>query len=219
MDCTACTPRRPWELPFLAVPEEVAALRRLLRLHLRLWGLSELTEAAQLCVSELVSNVINHVGPGTPTTLAVSMCGTSLRIEVRDPGTHGLPTLIRATDDAEAGRGMALVAASSERWGVQLLPEGKATWVELSTNLSAPHGHSQNTHVSKAARMLDFYDVRPSARPGTSNMLTTAIAERAAVEAIADLLHWLRAHGHDADEALDRAQEQFEAESGQLTTW
>jgi len=72
MDCSACTPR-PWELPFLAVPEEVAALRRLLRLHLALWGLQELTEAAQLCVSELVANVITHVGPGTPTTLAVSM--------------------------------------------------------------------------------------------------------------------------------------------------
>ncbi|MFJ4851950.1 hypothetical protein [Streptomyces sp. NPDC088730] len=29
---------------------------------------------------------------------------------------------------------------------------------------------------------------------------------------IADLLHWLRAHGFDVDEALDRAQLHFEAE-------
>lgn len=34
-----------------------------------------------------------------------------------------------------------------------------------------------------------------------------------AVDIIADLLHWFHAHGLDADEALDRAQTHFEAES------
>lgn len=77
MDCITCMPRKPWDLAFLAEPEEVAALRRLVRIHLGLWGLHELVDAAQLCVSELVSNVITHVGPGTPTTLAVSMKGTA----------------------------------------------------------------------------------------------------------------------------------------------
>nr|WP_053922751.1 ATP-binding protein [Streptomyces chattanoogensis] len=83
---------------------------------------------AQLCVSELVSNVITHVGRGTPATPAVSMSGTRLRIEVHDPDARALPVLVEATDDAETGRGMAIVAAHSDRWGVQLLAERKVTW-------------------------------------------------------------------------------------------
>ncbi|OLZ69900.1 ATP-binding protein [Streptomyces sp. IMTB 2501] len=212
MDCSACTPRRPWRLPFLAEPEGVAALRRMLRIHLRLWGLPELTETAQLCVSELVSNVVTHVGPGTPATLAVLMCGTRLRIEVHDPDTRALPTLVDSAADAEAGRGMALVAAISERWGVQLLPERKVTWVELATSLSTPHGHIQNVHVSRAESVLGLYEMWHSVRPAASNRLTAAIAESAATEVIADLLHWLQVHGHDVDETLDRAQTRFEAQ-------
>ncbi|MGV9403768.1 ATP-binding protein [Streptomyces sp. NPDC003667] len=217
MDCSACTSRRPWELSFLAMPEEVAALRRLLSIHLALWGLQEVTEAAQLCVSELVANVITHVGPGTPTTLTVSMRGTHLHIEVHDPDTRGLPTLTAPTDDAETGRGMTLVAAMSDRWGVQLLPDRKVTWAEFTTSLSTLNGHNQSVHVSRAHRVLGFYYVPQTVGSGISNRLSAVIAEAAAVEAIADLLHWLRAHGHDADEALDRAQVRFEAEAIQIT--
>ncbi len=191
MDCTVCTPRKAWELPFLAEPEEVAALRRVLRIHLRIWGLQELTVAVQLCVSELVSNVITHVGAGTPTTLAVSMNGTRLRVEVHDPDTRALPTLVDASDHAETGRGMALVTATSDRWGVQLLADRKVTWCEFATGLRAPDGHSNSRRVSR---------------------LEAATTQAAAIDAIFDLLRWLRAHGHDPDEALDRAQTRFEAE-------
>src|SRR4051812_1237275 len=113
MDCVTCMPRKPWDLSFLAEPHEVVALRRVLGLHLRLWGLPDLIDAAQLCVSEFVSNVITHVGPGTPTTLAFSMNGTHLRIEVHAPDPRALPTLVSATADAEGGRGMTLVDATA----------------------------------------------------------------------------------------------------------
>ncbi|MEV0475658.1 ATP-binding protein [Streptomyces prunicolor] len=193
MDCATCTPRAAWELPFLAEPEEVAALRRVLRIHLRIWGLQELTLAVQLCVSELVSNVITHVGAGTPTTLAVSVNDTHLRIEVHDPDTRALPTLVDATDDAEAGRGMALVTATTDRWGVQLLPDRKVTWCEFTTAQHTPDGHCSSRRASR---------------------LEAATTEAAAIDAISDLLHWLRVHGHDPEEALDRAQMRFEAELG-----
>ena len=202
MDCGGCMPRMPWELTFSAEPAEVLALRRLLRTHLGLWGLAELTESAQLCMSELVSNVITHVGPGTPTTLAVSISGTFLRIEVHDPDTRALPRLIESTGDAEAGRGMALVAAMSERWGVQLLRDRKITWVELAAGLTEANGHTMGVQVSRATRSL----------PGSSKLSVIA-AEKVAIDVIADLLHWLRAHGVDADEALDRAQMHFEADT------
>lgn len=128
-----CPPRKPWGLDFTAEPEEVSALRRILRLHLGLWGLHEVTESAQLCVSELVSNVITHVGRGTPATLSVSMNGAYLRIEVRDPDPRALPTLIIPPSESETGRGMALIDAVAHRWGVHLLAHQKVTWCELST--------------------------------------------------------------------------------------
>ena len=140
MDCIAGIPRKPWSLPFTAEPQEVAALRRIMRLHLGLWGLHGVIDAAQLCVSELVSNVITHVGPGTPATLVVSMSGSRLRIEVHDSDTRALPVLLDAGPDAESGRGMALVTAVTDRWGVQMRADQKVTWCELPAGLPSAEG-------------------------------------------------------------------------------
>lgn len=214
MDCTTCMPRKPWDLHFLAEPEEVAGLRRVLRIHLGLWGLDELIDAAQLCVSELVSNVITHVGPGTPTTLAVSMKDTRLRIEVYDPDTRALPTLLNQGVNSESGRGMELITCISDRWGVQLLADRKMTWCELPTTLTSPNGHRGGPYVTRAEEVLDLYSEGKLVPAGKAGRLSAALAEEAAIGAIADLLHWLRAHGRDADDALDRAQMHFEAEAG-----
>lgn len=216
MDCGGCTPRRPWDLSFAAEPEEVAALRRVLRIHLGLWGLAELTETAQLCLSELVSNVITHVGRGTPTTLAVSINGTNLRIEIHDPDTRALPRVMDSTVDVEAGRGMALVAAMSECWGVQMLPDRKITWVELASGLTEVNGHIKDVRVSRATSCLNRYNTGLPIHLQGSSRLSVIAAEEVAIDVIADLLHWLRAHGHDADEALVRAQMQFEADTRRL---
>ncbi|MGY0486317.1 ATP-binding protein [Streptomyces sp. WG-D5] len=143
MDCAStCMSRKPWDMAFSADPEEVSGLRRVMRVHLQLWGLPGVIESAQLCVSELVSNVITHVGIGTPATLAVSMNGTYLRIEVHDPDTRVFPTLLAAGPDSESGRGMALVDAMTDRWGVQLRDDRKVTWCEWATDLMSPSGHT-----------------------------------------------------------------------------
>ncbi|MGW1024079.1 ATP-binding protein [Streptomyces sp. NPDC002577] len=208
--------RKPWDLDFTAEPEAVSALRRIMRSHLGLWGLHEAVEAAQLCVSELVSNVITHVGAGTPATLSVSMSGIYVRIEVHDPDTRALPTLLNATTDSESGRGMALVDAMADRWGVQLRADRKVTWCELATGLCSPDGHSGGARVTRVEAMLGLYEAAKLPRPASRDRspLSLAVAEATAVDAIADLLHWLRAHGCDPDEALDRAQTHFEAELG-----
>ncbi len=204
--------RQPWQLPFLAEAEEVAGIRNVLRVHLRLWGLSAQTEAAQVCASELVGNVIHHVGAGTPTTLAVSMNGTYLRIEVHDPDIRALPTLMEAAPDAERGRGMALVNAVADRWGVLLRADRKVTWCEIATALSSPHGHGGGVRVTRAEEMITMYGAAKAPRTASRTLLNLAAAEEAAIDVIADLLHWLQAHGCDPDEALDRAQRHFEAE-------
>ncbi|MDG4859315.1 ATP-binding protein [Streptomyces sp. T-3] len=210
-----CVRRKPWDLDFEAEPREVAGLRRVLRLHLAMWGLPELVDLAQSCVTELTSNVINHVGIGTPTRLAVSMRGTYLRLELHDPDTRALPTLLAAGDESETGRGMALVDAIAERWGVLLREDSKVVWCELATELQSPDGHTGGPRVEQAEACLVMYGATRTARASGNSRLNAVVAEEEAIDLIADLLHWLRVHGCDPDWALDRAQMHFEAELGE----
>ncbi|MFI9287931.1 ATP-binding protein [Streptomyces werraensis] len=204
-----------WRVQFLAEPEEVSVLRADVRARLQEWGVQEVMNAAQLCVSELVSNVITHVGQGTPASLVLSLRDARLRVEVRDPDARALPTLVEATEDAENGRGMTLVDALSDRWGVDLHRDGKVTWCEIAAApVTAQGGGVGSTRVARAEKMLSSYSgERLSSAPRHSRIGALA-TEAAAIDLISDLLHWLRAHGHDADDILDRAQTHFEAELG-----
>jgi anti-sigma regulatory factor (Ser/Thr protein kinase) len=212
MDCIAGVPRKPWSLPFTAEPQEVAALRRIMRLHLGLWGLHGVIDSAQLCVSELASNVITHVGTGTPATLVVSMSGSRLRIEVHDSDIRALPVLLDAGLDAESGRGMALISAVTDRWGVRLQADQKVTWCELPTGLSSAEEHSGGARVNRVENLLSNYGCERE-RLWLTGTGAVAVVEEVAIDVMVDVLHWLRAHGRDADEALDRAQIRFEAEA------
>ncbi|MEV7868518.1 ATP-binding protein [Streptomyces sp. NPDC088124] len=211
-DQRSCMQRKPWEVPFLAEPREVAGLRRVLQMHLDFWGLPEVIAPAQICVSEMVTNVIRHVGDGTPTTLAVSIQGTHVRLELRDPDIRALPTLLAPPPDAESGRGMLLVDELADRWGVTLRPEAKVVWCELATTLTSPSGHTGGPRVTRSEALLTSYAARRPLGAETNSPLSVAVAEEVAIDLIADLLHWLRAHGCDPDEALDRAQTHYEAE-------
>ncbi|MFI6465400.1 ATP-binding protein [Streptomyces sp. NPDC050538] len=205
--------RKPWDLAFTADPEEVAALRRIMRVHLGVWGLHDLIDGAQLCVSELVANVITHVGSGTPATLAVSMNRTHLRIEVHDPDTRALPILVGTDPGSETGRGMVLVDAIAERWGVQLCPDRKVTWCELATGLTSPDDHVAEAGVTRAEVLLGLYATAQLPGESRPSRLSALMAGEAVIDVITDFLHWLRAHGCDAEEILDQAQTRYEAQS------
>ncbi|MEU3950704.1 ATP-binding protein [Streptomyces sp. NPDC029526] len=208
------SPLATWGLPFIAEPSEVSVLRSLMRTRLSTWGLSELSDTAQLCLSELVANVITHVGGGTPASLTLLRRGGRLRIEVRDPEPCAIPRLVEAGDDSEGGRGMALVDALTDRWGVELCTHSKVTWCELVTEPVVSEHHQSTERVKRAARVLTSYgnhELPPASRRSRVGALTR---EAAAIDVISDLLHLLREHGHDVDEVLNRAQSHFEAEVG-----
>ncbi|MFF4320919.1 ATP-binding protein [Streptomyces sp. NPDC001568] len=58
--------------------------------------------------------------------------GGVLRIEVVDTRRDRIPGLRDPDVDAESGRGLALVAAPADRWGVdQGPPPRKVVWAEL----------------------------------------------------------------------------------------
>ncbi|MEU0627787.1 ATP-binding protein [Streptomyces sp. NPDC005989] len=203
--------RKAWDLAFLAEAEELAGLRRVMRLHLELWGLPGVVYAAQICVTELVANVVTHVGPGTPCCLAVSMNGDRLRVEVSDPDLRGIPKLVAAADGSETGRGMALVDGVADRWGVILRGDSKVTWCELSTGLRSPSDHVDSPQVAKAESLLSLCGLGSVRVGDRRDRLGLALGRELAIDLIVDLLHWLRAHGCDPDDALDCAQTHFEA--------
>ncbi|WP_309504972.1 ATP-binding protein [Streptomyces sp. KM273126] len=114
------------EVELLAFPKAVPELRRVVREHL-----GAPCGDVQLCVSELVGNVIRHVGEGAPLRLRVSREGGLTRVEVADPEQRAQPVLVHAAADDETGRGLALLDAVALRWGVEQGASGKTVWCEL----------------------------------------------------------------------------------------
>lgn len=104
---------------------------------LREWDCGPLLDDAVLCVSELAANAVLHAR--TSYEVIVRRTGGGVRLEVLDGRPHelavpvphgrageGLPEL-RVT-----GRGLQIVAALSDRWGVITSNATKAVWAELS---------------------------------------------------------------------------------------
>lgn len=95
-------------------------------------------EAAQLIVSELVTNAVLHA-PESPTiTLELSMIDDALRVVVSDRNPEEPHRPQPDPGLAESGRGVRLVEALSNRWGTEANgPDGKTVWCELSAHRAA----------------------------------------------------------------------------------
>ncbi|MFF4601363.1 ATP-binding protein [Streptomyces sp. NPDC001339] len=112
-------------------PQSAGIARRLTAaVLLKQWSLTpQLAEHAVLLVSELVGNAVRHTGARTFGLRMLRRRGW-IRIEVRDP-SRGLPCLMPVQGMDVSGRGLFLVDKLSDRWGVDLLPRGKTTWIEM----------------------------------------------------------------------------------------
>ncbi|MFG3289078.1 SpoIIE family protein phosphatase [Streptomyces sp. NPDC048179] len=101
--------------------------------QLSTWGLDELNFAAELVVSELVTNAIRY---GRPPIRLRLIYDRTLMCEVSDD-SNTTPHLRRARVFDEGGRGLLLVAQLAARWGTRHARQGKTVWAELSENDSA----------------------------------------------------------------------------------
>lgn len=129
----------PHQLSLLLSPTRRGArLARLLTVaHLALWGLP--SERVEQVVAELASNAVLHGRvPGRDFRLTLTVTdGTRLRIEVTDTRGAALPSSGRVPppDDAESGRGLLLVEALADAWGVETGPPPRKTvWAELDAH-------------------------------------------------------------------------------------
>ncbi|MFE9566280.1 ATP-binding protein [Streptomyces sp. NPDC006487] len=114
-----------------ATPLGAGQARRLAVETLTGWGLP--TESPALIVAELAANAVTHGRvPGRGFRIGVALGGGVLRIKVVDTRGDRVPGLRDAGGGAEGGRGLVLVDALADRWGVDLgLPPCKVVWAEV----------------------------------------------------------------------------------------
>ncbi|MER6782146.1 MULTISPECIES: ATP-binding protein [unclassified Streptomyces] len=104
-----------------------ARLGRMLAIEqLRFWGLP--LEAPGQIIAELSANAITHGRvPGRDFKLALTVTPETLLIEVTDTRGDRIPEI------RDTGRGLVLVEALADRWGVREGPvPSKVVWAEVS---------------------------------------------------------------------------------------
>lgn len=117
-----------------ALPSSVGAARRLVRETLPgTPELADLVEAAELVISEAVTNAVVHTG--TTIDVRVQFTGHEARLEVRDGSAH-LPTPRDYAATAGTGRGLMLIDQLTTSWGTLPQSDGKTVWFLLD-------GHAQ----------------------------------------------------------------------------
>lgn len=126
---------RPTEMQVCRVrltagPAAAAEARRQVKAVICAWDCPVEADIAVLLTSELVTNAISHQA-GEAITLAITFAFGQLRIDVHDTSCS-MPVQVDASVDAEAGRGLMLVATLSASWGVYRTPEGKAVYFTLA---------------------------------------------------------------------------------------
>ncbi|MFD4763244.1 ATP-binding protein [Streptomyces sp. NPDC058439] len=116
--------------------EAIGVLRHGLVDMLRKSGLGHLADEFALVAQELMANAVVHgcsrERDGT-ITVSVNCDGQRIRFKVQDPS--GEQPLVRAAGEGEiSGRGMLIVQAFADRWGVEAPSEGvgKSVWMEMS---------------------------------------------------------------------------------------
>lgn len=116
-------------------PSCVGLARLELRKALASWGLGMLEDSAVLILSELLTNAARHArvsrGREIETRYVRRPCG-GLRIEVHDPSSDQ-PQRRTPELDATDGRGLVIVDALADAWGVgERNGPGKVLWAHLS---------------------------------------------------------------------------------------
>jgi anti-sigma regulatory factor (Ser/Thr protein kinase) len=114
------------------------AAREFLREALGTQDLDGLGELSELLTTELVANVVDHVG--STITVRVSARAGLLRVEVDDTSLD-VPAVHAQDPETPRGNGMLLVDGLATRWGVEPRAAGKTVWFELDAATATDEVH------------------------------------------------------------------------------
>ena len=135
------------------------------------WDLAPVIDDLRLVASELVSNAVLHAR--TVIDVALSVSDGTLELSVNDcDGRSPRPRPQRPDDTSTGGRGLFLVEALSDDWGVAERMDGKEVWFRIA----APPG-SRRTAACACPHRTDDYRrtasgqrvalIEPDVLPGT----------------------------------------------------
>ncbi|MFJ7987207.1 ATP-binding protein [Streptomyces sp. NPDC096351] len=135
-------PSRYYAVELQALPSRIGQIRRIVSAHLRHWQLDALVDHAVLGVTELLTNVHRHARPDKRCTVEIELLLDRLTVSVRDHDPR-IPEAVACQDPLDAydpgeelatsGRGLAIVGALSESWGVRPCgADGKVVWFTLA---------------------------------------------------------------------------------------
>ena len=114
-----------------ATPASVFLARRFVRQLLRGWQVpQDVVERCELVVNELVTNAARH--SEDDLSIAVSAADEVLRVSAAD-SSHRMPLtdVLEVEDTDTSGRGLRLVRAVADRWGVESEGLSKQVWAEF----------------------------------------------------------------------------------------
>jgi PAS domain S-box-containing protein len=135
----------------LALPAERGSGQRgraFVREQCRQWSVRTGVDTAELLAGELLANAIVHAG--TPLELRLELRAATLRVAVADRDPRR-PTRQACSETSIGGRGLALVQALADRWGVDPaeLGTGKHVWFELPVE-AQPSGGAARVGTASA---------------------------------------------------------------------
>lgn len=137
-----------WSRSFQGLAENLSEVRRFTAAVL---GDRPGVDLVVLAASELAGNAVLHSASGKPGgqfVVHVAAFADRWQIRVDDEGGLGEPLLTESDeqDQAEAGRGLALIAAVSRSWGVLGNHYARAVWAEI------PHPAPDQARAAGGAR-------------------------------------------------------------------
>ncbi|MFE9459436.1 ATP-binding protein [Streptomyces californicus] len=123
---------------FPVTEESVRAARKSVRWVMRGWRIGdEVSDTAELLVSELVTNAVLHATGSPFFRVRCERSAQTVTVTVIDHG-DGVPVVRHGSLDATSGRGLLLVEALADDWGVRELPHGKA--IHFTLSVPGPQG-------------------------------------------------------------------------------
>lgn len=128
MTCTTAN-SASWALP--PVARSVVEARRHVRATLAEWDLADLSDAAQLLTSEVVTNSLLHAR--SPIRLSIEHTESGVRIAVAD-GSTVVPSMRPRSQSATTGRGLVLLDRLADAWDTEVADGGKTVWFTLSAD-------------------------------------------------------------------------------------
>lgn len=157
---------------FTTLPAETSSVptaRRFVRTALEGQGLLAAYDAAEMLVSEVVTNAVLHAR--TEFTVEVLRTGDMVRVSVMDLSS-AIPRQRRYGTGSTTGRGLRLVATLAVAWGVDRTAAGKTVWFEVPAAGDA--GTLEEPWAADAdmdALLASFQDLGgASARPGPTTL-------------------------------------------------